>query len=658
MKSNKINYRTDIDGLRGYAVLFVVLYHFDLLYFQAGFLGVDIFFVISGFLITKIIIKDLDSNNFSILIFFHRRIKRIIPLLFFVIIICTILSYYFFLPKDLKDFSRSGFSSIFFLSNFYFFFRSEYFDSLSIVKPLLHTWSLSIEEQYYLIYPFLLMLIYKYYKNYIFIFLCIFTFLSFIFFLNALNNQIYLGFYISIFRIWEIFAGCLIALFTKESYLKIENNIFKFIINLISICLFIFLIFICSFFEYSKFNLFFLLPLTVLITSLIIYLNQYLMIASIIYTNNIIRFIGIISYSLFLIHWPILVFYNYFFETDEMTIKIILLIFSFLISFFTFRFIEKPFREKKINFKLFYLSLILLILIINIFFFYVEKTDGVKSRLSEENLNIYNNALTLPKLKCDKIIKEQCFHYNGESPSVVIWGDSHAFMYYDFFYNEFKQNKISWVYSSCYPLLDVFLNNEYSNNQTPNCIKKNINLLNLTDKENIKKILLIANWSENILGIEKRIEGNGLTNNFISSIGDFSKNSEEAKILFKDKLNKTINALKSKNIEIYISKPIPTFEFWVTNEALKKIIYEKSTEPISRDFIQYVERNSFVNDIFDSFNKKNVIKIIDPSEALCDKNKCYGFINNKIIYRDSNHLTKEGVDKVSNLFDFFTESEK
>ena len=138
MLSNKNNYRKDIDGLRGYAVLFVVFYHFNLFGFQSGFLGVDIFFVISGFLITKIIKNEIEFKNLSILNFFHRRVRRIIPLLLFIIIVCTIFSYLLFLPKDLKDFSRSGFI-VFFSIKFFFFFRSEYFDSLSIVKPLLHT---------------------------------------------------------------------------------------------------------------------------------------------------------------------------------------------------------------------------------------------------------------------------------------------------------------------------------------------------------------------------------------------------------------------------------------------------------------------------------------------------------------------------------------
>ncbi len=655
MLSNKNNYRKDIDGLRGYAVLFVVFYHFNLFGFQSGFLGVDIFFVISGFLITKIIKNEIESNNFSILNFFHRRVRRIIPLLLFIIIVCTIFSYLLFLPKDLKDFSRSGFSSIFFLSNFYFFFRSEYFDSLSIVKPLLHTWSLSIEEQYYLIYPLILISIYKFYKKFIVFFLSIFTFLSFILFLYAFDKEIYLGFYISIFRIWEIFAGCIIAFFTKENYLQIENKTFKFAINLISLSLFILLIFICCFFEYTKINLFFLLPSVVLITCLIILTNQYLTSISILYSNNFIRFIGITSYSFFLIHWPVLVFYSYFFNTDELMIRIFLLIFSFCLSLITFFFIERPFRVKKINLKYFYLCLILLLISLNSIFFYIEKTDGIKNRLSEDNLKKYNDALTLPELKCDKVINQICYHNNGTRPTVIIWGDSHAFMYYDFFYSEFKNNNISWIYSSCYPLFDVYLNDEYSNNQIPNCIKKNNSLINLINKEKIKKILLIANWSENIIGIETRIEGTGFNNNFISSIEEFSNNSNEAKILFKDKIRNTINYLKDKNINIYLSKPVPTFEFWVTNEALKKIIYDKSSLSISRDLSKYDERNNFVNTIFDNLYKENIINIIDPSDALCDKKKCYGFINDKIFYRDSNHLTKEGVNKVSYLFKDFIE---
>ena len=147
----KEKYRPDIDGLRAISVILVILFHAKIL--KIGFIGVDIFFVISGFLITNILI---DGKKFNILKFYERRARRLLPVLFFALIIATILSYLFLFPSELRDFGQSLISTIFGLSNFLFLIESGYFDSSSDLKPLLHTWSLSIEQQFYFLYPFLI----------------------------------------------------------------------------------------------------------------------------------------------------------------------------------------------------------------------------------------------------------------------------------------------------------------------------------------------------------------------------------------------------------------------------------------------------------------------------------------------------------------------
>ena len=155
-----INYRPDIDGLRAIAVISVIFYHADnstnnFKILSGGFVGVDIFFVISGFLITSIILKELNSaGNFSFKNFYIRRIKRIIPVLLLVFVSTFLFIWLFFIPTSFIDFSKSLFSSLFFVSNHYFYLSGELYDAEnSLLKPLMHTWSLSIEEQYYIIFP-------------------------------------------------------------------------------------------------------------------------------------------------------------------------------------------------------------------------------------------------------------------------------------------------------------------------------------------------------------------------------------------------------------------------------------------------------------------------------------------------------------------------
>ena len=178
--NDKLKYIPEIDGLRAIAVILVVFYHLKIPFFSGGFLGVDIFFVISGFLITRIILNELViTKHFSIIKFYLRRVRRIIPVLLLVIITTIPFSWILFLPDALTDYSKSSLASLLFSSNFYFYFtEQEYGAQSSLLKPLLHTWSLAVEEQFYIFFPLILIFFTKnnYFKNFIFAALCILFF--------------------------------------------------------------------------------------------------------------------------------------------------------------------------------------------------------------------------------------------------------------------------------------------------------------------------------------------------------------------------------------------------------------------------------------------------------------------------------------------------
>jgi len=213
----QLKYRPEIDGLRAIAVLAVVFYHAEFLifghdYFKGGFLGVDIFFVISGYLITSIILKELEANNrFSIVRFYERRARRILPALFFVLIACIPFAWMYMLPKAMKEFAGSGLSSLFFGSNIWFWKEDSYVAEASALKPLLHTWTLSLEEQFYIFFPVILMLAWKFCRKYV---LGIFIVL-FLISLQASNigSQAFVdaNFYLLPTRGWELLAGSILA---------------------------------------------------------------------------------------------------------------------------------------------------------------------------------------------------------------------------------------------------------------------------------------------------------------------------------------------------------------------------------------------------------------------------------------------------------------
>ena len=163
-----MKYRPEIDGLRALAVVPVILFHAGFEYFRGGFVGVDVFFVISGYLITTIIVSEQEAGTFSLLNFYERRARRILPALFLVMLVSTIAAYFWLAAPDLKDFSRSLMAVSVYLSNFLFLQETGYWDTEGELKPLLHTWSLAVEEQYYLLFPPFLMLMWRYRKRWMF----------------------------------------------------------------------------------------------------------------------------------------------------------------------------------------------------------------------------------------------------------------------------------------------------------------------------------------------------------------------------------------------------------------------------------------------------------------------------------------------------------
>ena len=214
----KINYRPEIDGLRAVSVFAVIFYHANFiiygnLFLQGGFLGVDIFFVISGYLITSLILKEIKvTGKFYFINFYQRRARRILPMLIFITLFFIPFGWLNLLPTKLLDFSNSILSSTFFSSNFFFIFNShEYGDSESILKPFLHTWSLSVEEQFYIFYPVFVFLCFKHIKNKFFFLLLLLSIFSLILAQWGSLNFSILNFYLLPTRIWELFCGAILA---------------------------------------------------------------------------------------------------------------------------------------------------------------------------------------------------------------------------------------------------------------------------------------------------------------------------------------------------------------------------------------------------------------------------------------------------------------
>jgi peptidoglycan/LPS O-acetylase OafA/YrhL len=344
-----MKYRKEIDGLRSFAVIPVILFHAGLETFSGGFVGVDIFFVISGYLITTIILADLEKGCFSIVKFYERRARRILPALFLIIFISLPFSWLLLYPQQLKDFSQSIFAVSLFSSNFLFWLESGYFDTVSELKPLLHTWSLAVEEQYYILFPLFLILVWNIRKLWIFTAIIALAIFSLII---AEYWSIYkpdAAFFLLPSRAWELMIGALVAfLLLYSDYIPYFISKHKYTTQLLGITGFILIIFSVLIYNRSiPFpSIYALLP-TVGTALIILFARTGTLIGTFL-SNKIFVYIGLISYSAYLWHQPIIVFTKYYTnENLNLWIALAITISTFALAYLSWLFVEKPFRDRQ-----------------------------------------------------------------------------------------------------------------------------------------------------------------------------------------------------------------------------------------------------------------------------------------------------------------------
>lgn len=353
------NYRPEIDGLRAIAVLPVIFFHAGLSLFEGGFVGVDVFFVISGYLITSIILKERKEKKFTILNFYERRIRRILPALFFVMFICLPFAWFWLLPKDLEDFIGSVIAASTFWSNFLFFSENGYFATKSELKPLLHTWSLAIEEQFYIVYPVLLTFFLRFKKKFFVKFLIFIAVLSlfmaqwsgnFKFTSPFIEKEILFfsqsslaSFFLPMGRIWELIVGAIVAFHIDERGQPKKFNE--------SLSIFGFLLITYSVFNFSHdtpFPSFYTIIPTTGVALIILFTKHDTIIYKLLSIKSLV-FLGLISYSAYLYHYPLFVFARHInFGQPSTILMLALSIFAFIFAYFSWKYIEKPFRNNKI----------------------------------------------------------------------------------------------------------------------------------------------------------------------------------------------------------------------------------------------------------------------------------------------------------------------
>ena len=418
-----MNYRSEIDGLRAVAVIPVIFFHAGFKIFSGGFVGVDIFFVISGYLITTIIIRELNNKTFSLKSFYERRARRILPALIFLILISTIISFIFLTRSELASYFKSVNATLLFYSNFYFWETTPYFGSEADLEPLLHTWSLSIEEQFYIIFPITLILIYKFFRKYLILFF-IFSFVSSLLLCQivALKTGGTLNFYFTFSRAWELALGAICAYLIIYKNLSL-SSISKNLLSSSGLALIV-----LSIFSFSRSTLYpsFYTLIPTLGTALIILLADKESIVKKILSIKLLVAIGLISYSFYLWHQPLLAFGRIFFENFSNSKKLISLLIALLFSIFSYYYIEKTFRNKnKINLKIFFkISILSIILLFSLsqlstkFFSTKNSTEALLAKLLVKKDAIYST-----KMDERQFIKSRIM-YENLNPKILVIGSS------------------------------------------------------------------------------------------------------------------------------------------------------------------------------------------------------------------------------------------
>ena len=601
----KINYyRLDIQGLRGLAILSVILFHFFPKFFSMGYLGVDLFFVISGFLITSIVSTKLEQKNFSFKLFFIKRVYRIIIPVLFVIFFFGIISFFILLPNDLNSFWNSAMSTLFFIPNIFFWITGGYFGTINEYKPLLHLWSIGLELQFYFFCPLILVFTFKYFNNKkIFPFFILFIIF---FIINLLIINTSFSFFNLPGRIWEFFIGSFAFLLPKRD----KNIVFYYI--------FFFLIFFILFFlnKPNSLNLF----VVVVGTGIVIYYNK-----KSILNHQIFQFLGKISYSLYLIHWPLLVFFKYYLIRDLIYYELFfLLCLSIIISYYFWFYIEDYFRKKLFLKSSIKLIITLLVLLFIVFFFnFFHKS--FEYRLSTNNLLIAKSVNSHFRCKInnysfDKDQKYCRFLKSKNKDWLALIGNSHAQMYgyaFENIVNKLSLNGIILALDGCLPTISYNISKE--------CIDKAAkNLSRIIGDKNISIILIALDWNHSFL-FDK-------FNNKIENNIDF---------ILVQSLNELSLELNKYNKKVFIIGPISIPRYYFAFN-LSRINFFKNDKII---LPTYNDKNDFdkrYQNIFNYLHDIKSITLIKPHEVQCSNLKCNFLINGKSIFSDDNHLSKDG----------------
>lgn len=609
------NYRADIEGLRALAILPVLLFHSGVPGLTGGYVGVDVFFVISGFLITGIIARQVDERRFSIIEFYERRIRRIFPALITVMAAVALGASLFYLPSDFKAVPRSIAATLLFCSNILFLMESGYFSTGAHVKLMLHTWSLAVEEQFYLFFPLLLMAIRPFGRAIRIATVVLIAVLSLMASLMLVHRQTDFTFYMLPTRAWELMAGSMLAIGAVP---QVTQRWLREVLAAAAVASIAWAV--VTFTDATVFpgaNALF----PVLGAAALIHVAPGTMVGRLLGTAPF-RFFGLISYSLYLWHWPLIVLTEYVTDAPLHGWLIVgVVVASILMATLSWKFIEAPFRSKarfspRAIFALAAVGSIAVLAVVG----GLQATKGWPQRFAPQVVALDRSASDAsPKRKACHLLTDNatsvaapCTLGAAAAPTAVVWGDSHG-VELTYALGEIAGTKGASVaeqtMSSCAPVLDIDVP------QQPDCRAHNKRVLDyVLATPSVKTVVLMGFWAD---PANARIPG------------------------MAQGLRHTVDALRSGGRDVVLIGPVPPNPFFVPRRLAHLAQAGKLQDAKGITPAELEGMTAYLSPTISELKSQGVT-VVEPRDILCDARACAIQRDGRSLYFDRHHLSLTG----------------
>ncbi|PCR98290.1 acyltransferase [Pseudomonas fluorescens] len=639
-------YRRDIDGLRAVAVIAVVLFHFGVPGFTGGFVGVDVFFVISGYLITSIIWNQRQAGRFSFVEFWARRARRILPALFAMIIAVLAVGWFLLAPKDYEELGRSVRYQVTFVSNILFMRQDGYFDVASDLKPLLHTWSLAVEEQFYILFPLLLTLLSSRLKHWR---LALFGVLLLSFGLSvwAVHHYPEKAFFLLPMRAWELLAGAMLAVAPRHSW-RLKPMAAQGL-SLLGMALILLAVF-----GYDKSTPFpgaaALLPVLGVVALILANGHRETLMGQLL-SSRVMVGLGLISYSWYLWHWPVFVFSSYASVEEPGALDIAgLILLTLVLGYLSWKFVETPFRERRLlaGRRQVLLAGFCGILVLGLAGQALRWTDGLPSRLSEQALQYAKGHEWRPELMAcltdDKAPDDKLFcHYGVESlpAQAMVWGDSHATALIPVLEDAAQAHGVNVILASsagCIPVEGL--------EHDAACTRFNRRVEQGLSAQRISDVVLVARWSLYLYGDAKGDLDHALRQ------PDGKYDSAVAEQRLADGLRARLAQLREGGHRVWLVKEAPLQAFNPPYRLTRLAMLGHSVDEVGLAIGEHDKRQAFISRLFAQLAQDPMVRVIDPAPRLCDEHGlCRAELDGYSLYKDDNHLSEVGARFVAPILE-------